>query len=54
MRAHEWLSQGSGSWLHTRAPRGRWRLLFPVVLVAQRVYRRRYARALREPLTGGR
>jgi uncharacterized protein (UPF0548 family) len=30
----------------TRAPRGPWRLLFPVALVAQRFYRRRYLRAL--------
>lgn len=30
----------------TRASRGRWRWAFPVLLVAQRVYRRRYRRAL--------
>jgi uncharacterized protein (UPF0548 family) len=30
----------------TKAPRGPWRLLFPVALVAQRFYRRRYLRAL--------
>ena len=30
----------------TRAPRGRWRPLFPFALVAQRWYRRRYRRAL--------
>jgi uncharacterized protein (UPF0548 family) len=30
----------------TRAPQGPWRLLFPVALVAQRFYRRRYLRAL--------
>jgi uncharacterized protein (UPF0548 family) len=33
----------------TRAPRGPWRLLFPVSLVAQRFYRRRYLAALRSP-----
>lgn len=33
----------------TRAPRGPWRLLFPVALVAQRFYRRRYLAALRSP-----
>ncbi|GLY30954.1 hypothetical protein Kisp02_43190 [Kineosporia sp. NBRC 101731] len=37
-----------------RSTHGGWRLLFPAALVAQRVYRRRYARALREPLAGGR
>ncbi|WP_233549853.1 DUF1990 family protein [Cellulomonas rhizosphaerae] len=31
----------------TRAGRGRWRVVFPALLVAQRWYRRRYARALR-------
>ncbi|MBL0886212.1 DUF1990 domain-containing protein [Myceligenerans sp. I2] len=31
----------------TRAGRGLWRGLFPVILIAQRVYRRRYLRALR-------
>lgn len=31
----------------THAGRGRWRPLFPLILVAQRVYRRRYLRALR-------
>lgn len=30
----------------TRAGRGRWRVLFPLILLAQRVYRRRYLRAL--------
>lgn len=30
----------------TRAPRGPWRLLYPIALVAQRFYRRRYLRAL--------
>lgn len=30
----------------TRAPRGPWRAAFPVAVVAQRWYRRRYARAL--------
>jgi len=30
----------------TRAGRGVWRVLFPVILVAQRLYRRRYLRAL--------
>jgi uncharacterized protein (UPF0548 family) len=30
----------------TRAGRGRWRVLFPLILIAQRVYRRRYLRAL--------
>ncbi|RZS79378.1 uncharacterized protein (UPF0548 family) [Motilibacter rhizosphaerae] len=43
--------EGDEVWLTlrslTRPPRGRWRLAFPAVLVAQRVYRRRYARALR-------
>jgi uncharacterized protein (UPF0548 family) len=32
----------------TRPPSGRWRLAYPAVLVAQRWYRRRYLRALRE------
>jgi len=32
----------------TRPGGGRWRLAFPVVLVAQRWYRRRYLRALRD------
>jgi uncharacterized protein (UPF0548 family) len=32
----------------TRAPRGAWRLAFPGVLVAQRWYRARYRRALRQ------
>jgi uncharacterized protein (UPF0548 family) len=31
----------------TRAGRGPWRVLFPVILIAQRIYRRRYLRALR-------
>lgn len=31
----------------TRAGRGRWHGLFPLILIAQRVYRRRYLRALR-------
>lgn len=31
----------------TRAGRGPWRVLFPFILIAQRVYRRRYVRALR-------
>ncbi|GHH66272.1 hypothetical protein GCM10017772_05920 [Promicromonospora soli] len=31
----------------TRAGRGPWRGLFPLILIAQRVYRRRYLRALR-------
>ncbi|WP_307815643.1 DUF1990 family protein [Myceligenerans indicum] len=31
----------------TRAGRGPWRALFPVILIAQRIYRRRYLRALR-------
>ncbi|GAA1992128.1 hypothetical protein GCM10009718_32340 [Isoptericola halotolerans] len=31
----------------TRAGQGAWRALFPLILVAQRVYRRRYLRALR-------
>jgi len=30
----------------TRPGRGRWRVAFPAILVAQRVYRRRYLRAL--------
>jgi len=30
----------------TRAPRGPWRVMFPIALVAQRFYRRRYLRAL--------
>lgn len=30
----------------TRAGRGLWRVLFPLILIAQRVYRRRYLRAL--------
>ncbi len=30
----------------TRAPRGRWRVAFPIALVAQRFFRRRYQRAL--------
>ncbi len=30
----------------TRAPQGRWRLVFPAALLLQPVYRRRYARAL--------
>jgi uncharacterized protein (UPF0548 family) len=34
----------------TRASRGRWRLAFPALLIAQRWYRFRYLRALR---TGG-
>jgi len=33
----------------TRAGRGPWRALFPAILVAQRVYRRRYLRALSGP-----
>lgn len=33
----------------TRAAKGRWRLLFPVLLLAQRWYRFRYLRALRAP-----
>ncbi|MFI9487863.1 DUF1990 family protein [Promicromonospora sp. NPDC052451] len=37
----------------TRAGRGRWRALFPLILVAQRVYRRRYLRALRRDGAGG-
>jgi uncharacterized protein (UPF0548 family) len=36
----------------TRAPQGRWRLVFPGALLLQPVYRRRYARALR-PLVSG-
>ncbi|MGW8888567.1 DUF1990 family protein [Streptomyces sp. NPDC055749] len=36
--------------LTSRAPRGVWRRAFPVLLVAQRVYRRRYLRALRQPV----
>jgi uncharacterized protein (UPF0548 family) len=32
----------------TRASRGGWRWAFPILLVAQRFYRRRYLRALRE------
>ncbi|WP_406451763.1 DUF1990 domain-containing protein [Streptomyces sp. NBC_00876] len=35
--------------LTARAPEGLWRPLFPVLLLAQRVYRRRYRRALRRP-----
>ncbi|GAA1867107.1 DUF1990 domain-containing protein [Myceligenerans crystallogenes] len=31
----------------TRAGRGPWRALFPAILIAQRMYRRRYLRALR-------
>jgi uncharacterized protein (UPF0548 family) len=31
----------------TRAGRGRWRALFPLILIAQRVYRRRYQHAFR-------
>ncbi|WP_246012506.1 DUF1990 family protein [Myceligenerans xiligouense] len=31
----------------TRAGRGSWRALFPVILITQRIYRRRYLRALR-------
>lgn len=31
----------------TRAPQGAWRLAFPLALVAQRWYRRRYQRAVR-------
>ncbi len=30
------------------APSGRWRVVFPLLLVAQRWYRRRYVRALRQ------
>lgn len=33
----------------TRPGRGRWRLLYPAVLVAQRIYRRRYLRSLLQP-----
>lgn len=36
----------------TRAGRGPWRLLFPLILIAQRVYRRRYLRALRPGADG--
>jgi uncharacterized protein (UPF0548 family) len=32
----------------TRRSPGRWRLVFPVLLLAQRWYRRRYRRALRD------
>jgi uncharacterized protein (UPF0548 family) len=39
---HVWLTLRS----ITRAPRGRWRPLFPVALMAQRWYRARYRRAL--------
>ena len=35
--------------LTSRAPRGAWRQLFPLLLLAQRVYRRRYLRALLHP-----
>lgn len=35
----------------THAGRGLWRGLFPLILIAQRIYRRRYLRALR-PATG--
>ena len=31
------------------APNGPWRVVFPLLLVAQRWYRRRYVRALRQP-----
>jgi uncharacterized protein (UPF0548 family) len=34
----------------TRPGLGRWRLAFPAVLVAQRLYRRRYTHALRSIL----
>ncbi|WP_328905045.1 DUF1990 domain-containing protein [Streptomyces sp. NBC_00234] len=40
--------------LTSRAPRGGWRHVFPVLLVAQRVYRRRYRRALRAAGAGRR
>jgi uncharacterized protein (UPF0548 family) len=33
----------------TRASPGRWRPMFPLILVAQRWYRRRYLRALARP-----
>jgi uncharacterized protein (UPF0548 family) len=33
----------------TAPGRGRWRWLFPVMLVAQRICRRRYLRAMRQP-----
>ncbi len=42
---HVWLTLRS----LTRAGEGRWRWAFPAALVAQRWYRRRYARALRRP-----
>ncbi|MEN8651462.1 DUF1990 domain-containing protein [Streptomyces sp. 21So2-11] len=35
-----------------RAPKGPWRPLFPLLLLAQRAYRRRYRRALRQPAGG--
>ncbi|MDJ0463955.1 DUF1990 domain-containing protein [Streptomyces sp. H27-C3] len=38
--------------LTSRAPKGPWRPLFPVLLLAQRTYRRRYQRALRRPARG--
>ncbi|MFC6013061.1 DUF1990 family protein [Nocardia lasii] len=36
------------------APNGPWRLTFPILLVAQRCYRRRYLRALVDQAIGGR
>ncbi|PRZ03240.1 uncharacterized protein (UPF0548 family) [Isoptericola sp. CG 20/1183] len=33
----------------TRPGQGRWRALYPLTLLAQRIYRRRYVRALRQP-----
>jgi uncharacterized protein (UPF0548 family) len=33
----------------TAPGRGQWRLLYPVILLAQRLYRRRYLRALGQP-----
>lgn len=36
--------------LTSRAPKGAWRPLFPLLLLAQRSYRRRYQRALRHPM----
>lgn len=40
--------------LTRRAPQQPWRLLFPLLLVAQRVAKRRYLRALRSPAPGRR
>jgi uncharacterized protein (UPF0548 family) len=33
----------------TAPPRGKWRVAFPLALIAQRFYRRRYLRALHQP-----